>query len=337
MINSTSQYFRLIFIASIFTAIHILVGCKNESPVKPPDVLPPPCDTCDTYLPLENVDSLYFNIPWPKYIICDVYASSRGFLAGSTLLQGWQNRGIEYYGFIYNPMTTTVIGFYGSDMFGWSHDGRYLLVGAGFNGVGVLDIETMKTYRPVWDDYSEYSWSLDDEWIYMHRYGGTFRVRPRETNVELISYNFRGGRQIDSTHLITFSDSGLVTYNMKTAEFHSLSWSYLPPPSNLIILHQWSLSPDRTKILADVPGSGGLNNPTRDGAGLYLFDLKAESVRKVLPGQYWFQEYHAQWTSNSTFFASYHCRKDSTSMVFEYNLNGRVLRQVTFKEMKLYL
>jgi len=325
-----------ISLLSMIYFMMILTGCNTDSPLKPPggDILP--CDTCETKLPITDMDSLWFDVPRPVYTIEDVFLSSRRLLAGTYYLEGWKGRGPEGGGFIYDPANASVIGFYGSDMFGWSHDGRYLLVGAGFNGVGVLDIETMNIYKPVSDDYSNYSWSLDDQWIYMHRYGGTFKVHRSGGNVELISYNFKGGRQLDSTHLITFSDSGLVIYNTQTKVFKNLLWSYLPPPSNLGILQQWSLSPDRTKILADVPGSGGLSNPTREGYGLYLFDLKTESVRKVLPGQYWFREYRAQWTSNSTFFASYHCRKDSTAMIFEYDLTGKVLRQVTFKEMKIY-
>ena len=101
----------------------------------------------------------------------------------------------------------------------------------------------------------------------------------------------------------------------------------------------WDLSPDKTRALADISdqrhGFRDEYGSYGDG-GLYLFDFRDYTVRRVLPWQYWGPSYDARWASNNTFYATYACRKDRAAMVYEFDLNGKTIRQVTFREQKFY-
>jgi hypothetical protein len=82
-------------------------------------------DTCKTKMGISSTDSLLGDGPRPTYSIDNLFQSSRGLLAGTTTLEGWNNM-FGGGGFIYDPRNNKIIEFYGSDdpsFGGWTNDG----------------------------------------------------------------------------------------------------------------------------------------------------------------------------------------------------------------------
>ena len=121
--------------------IIVFSSCRKKYPSEPCDNLSCNRDSCETKINLSSGDSLAGNIPLPTYTVENLFQSSRGIIAGTAFLAGWNNN-FGTGGFIFDPYYHVVLGFYGSEFGGWTRDGRYLLVSNGFNGITLLDINT---------------------------------------------------------------------------------------------------------------------------------------------------------------------------------------------------
>jgi hypothetical protein len=308
-----------------------LHACSDDMPT-PPKTL---CDTCDTYAPVSSYDSLWGLWPYPLLRVSNTtLIPGTSILAGEVHFIGW--RDISWYsGFFYDTSTRRFTYIRGGD-FDFSRDGsKFLMMGEG--GIHLVDRLTMTSHLLLkGSDYVLPRWSVDEQWVYLTTDGSTFRMRPDGNSLMLIVERFQRAWPLDDERLISFApeNSGVVIYNMTTKERTPLVFSGLPAGLRYNDSRPRDLSPDRTKILADISTGEGILE--RERRGLYLFDLTTMSARQVLRGQYWGYEYYPKWTSNTTFMASYHCRKDTAAMIYEYDLCGRVIRQVTYKEMKFY-
>ena len=334
MKRSTQALFVFLTCCVLIVAM-VEYGCRDSSPISPPATFIDR-DTCGNKHPVSAYDSVFGYWAPFVYSIERVYRSRDGLLAGLSFVYGLN--GIPYLqqSFIYDPAAARLVGTYGGWVFGgWSQDGKRLLFEDGFDGISVLNYETgIRTKVVGAGDHPR--WSPDDKWIYFNKGGSCYKVRPAGVEMQLVAENMGDAVPLDDHRIIRLSDSGLVVFDTNEKRKTFLEFSRIVPPDRLSIPSYWDLSPDRMKILADHRAGNPFTNVNRTGVGLYLYDMSARTVRRVLPGQYWYNVYRPVWTSNSTFFASWYCSCDSTEMVHEYDLNGRVLKQITFKHMKLY-
>lgn len=212
----------------------------------------------------------------------------------------------------------------------------------GWQGLALYDFRTKVTVRfpNLRTEFGFPSLSIHEKFIIADSAHRTFRIGIDGSWREALTDSLVEPVQLDQQHLIGITRMSIPRYGIRTLDLDSkkLEWidfSGLPDDMNWGFSHHTlALSPDRTKLLMDVASVKG--NMYRENGGVYILDLKTRTARNVLKRQYWIQQYLPTWSSNSTFYASYYCRKDSSAMLYEYDLNGKVLRQVTFKGMKLY-
>lgn len=95
---------------------------------------------------------------------------------------------------------------------------------------------------------------------------------------------------------------------------------------------EFDLSPDRTRLVGTVIQKGGLD----PGAiALVTVDLSTKKVEKVMESTRFRPEFFARWGSNTTIITSLFCRKDLSYTSWEIDLQGKLLRRLTYYGMKL--
>lgn len=329
------------FFLPVFLLLVCYAGCKDAPvPVTPVDCDALPCDTCSTFAPISGWDSLY-NKPRAKYTIMKVAFNPRRNELIGHVNKSWSPHfnGV----FIYNIMTreTSILNAWDFALF--SSGDRMLVSFDGWNGIGVYDFASRSGWKitSIPDDFQVLHLSIDEKHIFADSAHRSFRITLDGSQREALTDSIVAPQQLNEKTLIgifrfTKPREGIRTFNLESKQEQWIDFTGLPPNMNwgFAMASTFVLSPDRTRILMDVASAAGIYD--RENGGLFLLDIASRAARKVLPKQHWGQPYYATWSSNSTFFASYHCRKDTTAMLFEYDLNGKVLRQVTFKEMKLY-
>lgn len=294
------------------------------------------CDTCGTTLPRTDIDSALGLPPFPDYIVrikCkrpdDEWYAGRCTRGGAFPVVN---------SFEFNIVTKEIRIIPGSLPVEWSADGKKLLMDVGWD-IGVYDSESGEI-TIVAENSRESCFSNDNQWVYYTP--GLQKVRIDGTDRQYLPFPrrdaFSSPRLIDDSTLLCIRKepeklAQLSKYNLRTGE---LSYCGFDVPGSDQTLGGWdelALSPNRKMALASVYHTGYWHSGQ---GGVYLFDLENVTARKVLPEQYWGNQYWPHWSSNSTFFATYFCRKDSAAMVYEFDLNGKTIRQVTFKEQKFY-
>jgi len=323
-------------LVTCFLGTLVILSCSDK-PVAPPTTSYPlvPCDTCENGFPLSFGDSIEQNFPRAWYIIRTAAQDpTKSLLIGEYRYK--TKNGI----FIQNQQTREInfIAAWGYALF---KDGKRMVIQyPAWSGIGIYNIETKSMVKIADGEFTIPSLSLDEKYIYVDSAYLVYRISIDGLKKEAISDSLSEAVQLDQSQLIglsryTIPREGLKTFNLETKKIEYLDFPELSFPINWGNSYSnWSLSPDKSKILMNIASEGGIWD--RENGGLYVLNIASRSAKKVLPKQYWGQPYYPTWTSNTTFFASYHCRKDTTAMLFEYDLNGKVLRQVTFKEMKLY-
>jgi hypothetical protein len=73
--------------------------------------------------------------------------------------------------------------------------------------------------------------------------------------------------------------------------------------------------------------------------GIWLLELETLQARQVLPRHSYYNYFRERlvWSGNSSFVASWFCRKDSTELLYEYNLAGKPIRQLNTRYTKYWV
>jgi hypothetical protein len=190
---------------------------------------------------------------------------------------------------------------------------------------------------------SDPRWSLDGKYVFYNSVGGLWRVKLDGTEAMRVVSGLVGNiRELDDTRFVGFDEQGLFIVDKNSGVVSRDDYSLLN--SDLLNFggvhwRAWDISPDRTRILVDMFSKSGFIEG-RDIGGLFLFDLKQKTARRVLPQQYWGSLFWPRWISNDRFYGSHFCRTrtpgQSMSMVWEYDLDGKVIQQITYPWMYLY-
>jgi len=326
----------------------VLAGCGEKSPNMPGDPDPPFVeDTCYNDDPLTYLDSAQQQ--WPsmhvQYEISRIEISAAtGWWSGVGRLAGWSALHQEGV-FIYDPQAHAPIWFLPKYIAHWSPDGALLLCDNGFYSFEIYDVATRSLLHHLQFENAvgDPRWSFDGKYVYYNSAGGLWRVKLDGKEAMRVVPGAKGRiRELDDTRFVGFDGQGLFFVDSRSGEWirddfplidgDLLSYAGIDELA-------WDISPDRTRILVDIGSKFGFIEG-REIGGLFLFDLEQKTARKVLPQQYWGSLYWPRWISNDRFYGSYFCRTRTPgrmlSMVWEYDLDGTVIRQVTFPWMHLY-
>ncbi len=324
--------------------------CDKDEPVAPPVQPITPEDTCYNDAPLTPYDSVHQQWPNMKggYFVYRINVSpATGDWVGYSDVQGWNgvtNSGV----FLYDPTNEDAITFLSAWDAEWSKNGTHLLLDNGFDGFKIYDVGQNRLLNPIIiQGATGPHWSKDERWIYVNKYGpsgigGIWRVRPDGSDLELRANMAFNAREIDSIHFVGFDENGMYIYHTETAEFERIDFPNLPTDEYAFRSSSslsWSISPDRKKILVDLFSKQGFIKG-RDIGGLFLIDLESRTARKIRSQQYWGDPFYPTWVTNERFYGSYFCRTKSfittCSMVWEFDLEGNFIKQITYPWMVLY-
>lgn len=247
-------------IVILIVVVLIIFQCSDDEPIKPIDP-PIPVDTCYNEAPLTPHDSVRQLYPDRAYGISEIKVSSyNGYLAGEYYVNGWTIQDFIHGQFVYDPATEQVVAYLPGRNSEWSNDGKKLLINHGNGGFIIINVETLE-YESVqeFEQYRNPRWSIDEEWVYLDKNEHTFRVKPDGTEFQKFIDYGRTARQLDDKRFVGFNYDGMFIYSfesnsMQQIEFPSLSKEEFQFSPSL----KFALSPDRTKILADVYSNRGI-------------------------------------------------------------------------------
>lgn len=101
-------------------------------------------------------------------------------------------------------------------------------------------------------------------------------------------------------------------------------------------VYRGEISPDKKQVIFD-PVKPENNDGYLD-IGVWVLNLGSLEVRQTLPRHpyYRFKNQYPVWSTNSSFVAQWFCLKDSTLLLYEYDLTGKPLRQLTKRSTKFW-
>jgi len=131
-------------------------------------------------------------------------------------------------------------------------------------------------------------------------------------------------------------EQGIYSFNANAQEIHRVPC----PAFDDLFIGSWSsdLSPDGKQILFD-PLAHREKNDYYFDMGVWTLNLETLALRQIL-----LHHPHARfdrqlpvWSSNSSFVATWFCAKDSSELLYEYDLNGKPLRQLTWRNTEYWV
>lgn len=341
-----SKHFTFLLSVCIF----VCISCKQDVPSVPVD--PIVDQNCGNDAQISAADSAYQQ--WPTFSVlyelkCIDVSSGTRLWAGESRSQGWQDSEWERT-FVYDPKAQKAITYLDALRPMWSPNGDYLLCTSGFGAYEVFSGADLRHIASYYIPFSAMpSWSTDGRAFY-------YTVRDKPNGGTLYRLNLENGESnvvLDSLGLVVelseeyffgINYDGLYLVDKKRQAKMPLHFTWLNyPKQNVKDLSFYSnaplsISPDRTKILVDLLSNSGFMMGRAVG-GLFLFDLKLLEARRIREQQYWGTPYYPKWVTNDRFYGTYFCRSTQyggpMSMVWEYDLKGNVIKQVTYPWMAL--
>jgi hypothetical protein len=296
------------------------------------------CDTCLQDAPLDPDDSVWYNYPEPRYdhSRASDYGGGNGIVVGQVRADAWRGPGLADGIFVYDTRKKELLDFILGDGPRVSHSGLSIAFNRGF-AVYVKDYPGGGE-RMVANGFFTPNWSLDDKSIYAQANHGfaLYKFRIADSTNELISKRMFDVKQRDDGVLVSLMNDTIVEYD-EIAKTIRRTRIPLPPATRIepFSSGNFSLSPDGAKILVDVRSSKGFEDTDR--GGVFLVDVSTGATKQILEGQRWGVRYYPNWTSNTSFYGGFYCRKDSSSCIYEWSITGKMLRRVTTKEDVLFV
>lgn len=310
-------------------------------------------DSCGNDQPLTTADSVLgiWRLPlWSSHYLS--FSADKKYFTTS-ISDRKQN---SHYGVtVVDAVTQQIILFFPYYHYAvWSPDGKYLMVFSSRDGIPTLvNMETMAQSKfTSMSSFSKISWDEKGKYVYLSREGydrdkpfpynkwGLFRARPDGSELEYLTDSLWDAKVLDSENLISFFPRGgyfgfnILRYHLPTRTItKDTVYGY---EGNTVDVSNVDLSPDRTKLVFDrVPYIWEATEERNQYGGVWILDLKTKQSRQVLPEQFSKHPYYPRWYSNTELLCSFYCRKDSAITTWLVDLNGKVLRQITNKNMKL--
>lgn len=320
----------------------LLSACTDDTSMQPPPTVDAFAD-CGNGDPVSSYDSLMHNWPYPKYRISQLRISPfNGWWAGDYLrYKTVEGETFAQGVFVYDPMRDMPIAQF-DDAWGhrWSPDGKTLILIQGFQ-LYRIDIPSMDL-RNLTEGYDVAlgSWAPDGSKLFFSHNGQKTPGLPNgmySMNVDGSEKRWEGDPGAfalllnDSTFMGFKSDSLIFLHRgsgLRTTK-------HIPELDEWPYTDQLDISNSRNLIVFCTVRKGSLHDPW--GNGLWLLDTKTWTPRKIRGAQWWNNLYYPTWAPNGNIYASVYCRKDSSSMVWEFDLNGNPLRRITEKIMRVWM
>jgi hypothetical protein len=343
---------RKLFSAPLI-ALMIMTACTESSVDVPPDPCSPmPCDTCDNYYPPPPGVKADGAVPF-------VCWSARGRISpdgryvvyetGNSDYVTYRERNFPIVGLLVLEIATNRTVLFLSGFFNdwcWAPDSRTVyFLRAGRQPVSSVNIETEEvTSWPELGSFEKMYLAANARIMYLKG------VPLGGTKYGIVRWDLQSGIAdfiIDAPEmyndLMVLNDSVLCALAMSKVYFLNVHTKQLQSV-HVPALEMWNgvseanLSPDGKLILFQT--FGPISN--RDGYvsdGVWLFELETLQARQVLPRHPYYRFYGERpvWSGNSTFVASWFCRKDSTQLLYEYNLAGKPIRQLNTRYTKYWV
>lgn len=332
---------RVLCILLLFTLL--LPSCTDDSSVEPP---PPPVDPfadCGNGDPVSSLDSLWHNWPNPKYRISRLRISPyNGWWAGDYYRYGTVEGETSAMGiFVYDPVNDIPIAQY-DDAWGhrWSPDGRTLILVHGFQ-LYRIDIPSMNIKNlTVGFDVGLGSWSSDGQKLFFDHTGrgsvnldgGMYSMQPDGSEKRFEGHCGAFSQLLNDSTFMGFKADSLIFLQRGNL---IRSARHIPEMDEFPYHDQLDISGSRNLIVFGTAHKGSILNPW--GNGLWLMDTETWIPRKIRGAQWWNELYYPTWAPNGNIYGSVYCRKDSSSMVWEFDLQGNPIRQITNKTMRVWM
>lgn len=320
----------------------LLPGCSDDPPVQPPPSVDPFAD-CGNGDPVSSFDSLMHNWPYPKYRIGQLRISpDNGWWAGDYVrFKTVEGETFAQGVFVYDPVRNIPIAQY-DDAWGhrWSPDGKTLILIKEFQ-LYRIDIPSMNL-RNLTAGYDVVlgSWSSDGNKLYFSHNGqytpylpnGMYSMNPDGSEKRLEGDPGVSAWLLNDSTFMGFKFDSLIFLQrgsgLRTAR-------HIPEMDRFPSSEQLDISSSGDLIVVYTREKGSLHDPW--GNGLWLLDTKSWTPRKIRDAQWWNNAYYPTWAPNGNIYASVYCRSDSSSMVWEFDLNGNPLRRITEKTMRVWM
>ena len=325
---------KVIRIVFFICSLAVLHACSDENPTEPPKSNDPFAD-CGNDEPISSNDSAWSMFPWARYRISELRISSyNGYWAGTYERHNFASTDLTYASgvFLYDPhRNVPITGFTDSWGHSWSPDGKTLLF-TNSNTIYTYNQLNGKLTQLTEPEASDIAyWSVDGKHIYYRHYG-TYVMNPDGSEKRPVTDMIWRAKVLDASRLVAVYKDTLRIFNIPDS---TLTKIYKPEMDPSHHLNAYDISPDSKFIIFQTQQNGGVLDPW--GNGVWLMHTKTWTAKKIRGAQWWGHEYYPTWASDNTFYASVFCRKDSSSMIWEFDLNGNPIRQITTKEMRVWL
>jgi hypothetical protein len=309
----------------LLLSITVFASCADDT--SSPQCYHNICDSCLQDLPLTPSDSIWHNYPMPSYIHYDVLPVAQNKLMGYVIVNGWKGSSWTDGIFVYDTEMRELLDYFiGYDP---SLSNRRDKI-AYDNGseIRIRNIAT-RSEQVIAKGFSKPRWSLDDKYLYMNQNIGfrLYKVNIDDTSKQIVGDSLYNIRQRNANVLIAIGNNVIYSYDegKKTRRIIELRLSKDEVVSGYN--QPYDVSPDGSTMLLEVASRRGFLD--RDNGGLFVVDMSTGESKKILRSQYWGDAYCPLWISNDRFYASFFCRKDSASTIYEYSITGDVMKQVT--------
>jgi hypothetical protein len=337
-------------------ALVIMTACTESSvDILPDPCAPFPCDTCDNYYP---PPSGYQN----SEAVPSVCRATRGrispdgryvlYVAGNADYSTYPERNFPVSGLLVLEIASgrTVMflpGFFNDWL--WAADSRtvyYLRAGRQPLSSIHIDTEEVRSW-PELGSFEAIELTANARTMYLTGVptdgtkAGIVRWDIQTGKSDFITdapeIKFNGAMVINDSVLCALANREHNVYflNVRTKQLDTL---HVPALEMWGGVGKAEISPDGTRILFIAGGS----QQSTDGYvsdGIWLLDLPSLVVTQVLPRNPYHRFYREfpVWSSNATFVASWFCRKDSTELLYEYNVAGKPIRQLNTRYTKYWV
>jgi hypothetical protein len=343
------------FIAALMS-IAMLTACTESSVDVPPDPCSPmPCDTCDNYYPPPPGVQADGAVPFVCWSYRGRISPDRRYIVYETGNQDYvtyRERNFPIVGLLVLEIATNRTVLFLSGFFNdwlWAPDSRTVyFLRAGMQPVSSVSIETeeIKSW-PELGRFEKMYLAANARIMYLKGVppGGSkagivrwdLQTGASDFITDAPEIKFNGAMVLNDSVLCGLgrNDQKVYFLNVHTKQLQSV---HVPD------LRLWSgvgeadPSPDGKRILFQTAGPIS----TGDGYvsdGVWLLELETLQARQVLPRHSYYNYLRERpvWSGNNTFVASWFCRKDSTELLYEYNLAGKPIRQLNTRYTKYWV
>lgn len=333
--------------ATIFLIVILAyAGCSDDP------VIPPPPDqfaNCKNDTHLTELDTIMHRAPAPTYHISRLTVSTyNGWWAGEYQM-GIPGTGVPKARgiFLYDPVSDSPLATYQTaEWHEWSPDGRSLLLIIG-SDIWIVDVPSLvlrKIYDWRTDSLATWfaTWALDGRRVFVSRPVkknslwplGTYVMNADGSERKLVTTKIWYAKQLDEGSLISITSGIIFQYDIDSDSLYRFERPLVGVRSAGRSIRDYDILRNRDYVVVHSRWADAIFN--HQWNPLFMLDTKTWTLRQIREAQRWDVEYLPTRAGPSSFYATVFCRTDSSSMVWEFDMKGNPIKQVTTKTMNVW-